>query len=348
MVNLTKVLAGFLLVLAVALGVFAWMVARSPAPVAVVQKTAAPTYTVVVAAHALSAGLPIKASDLEIAHSALAPAGAFADTTSVIGRVPLGDVAAGQAVVEGALLAGLAGRLEPGERAVAIKVDELAGVGGRVRPGDWVDVFMLLRRNTQDGEIGRTQARLLLSKVRVLAYGRADVTQTDAGDVAARTDAASGGAAPAQPQAGNASTAQNAANDPLNAHTAVVAVPVDRIDALALADNAGRLFFALRNPGDTKVADDATFGPNGTVLVPVNGTAALQADPLSRAAAGLSLDQLVRDKATARSPDSVPLPVFAQAPVPQMIPVATHAVSARSSGQGVEVIRGTSRESVGW
>lgn len=349
MVKLTKVLAGLLLVVAVALGIFAWMIARQPPPVAV-SHVAAPTFAVVVAAHTLPAGQPIKADALDVKRIAQSPTGSYADTTSVIGRVPLSDINAGQPVVDSALLEGLAGRLEPGERAIAVKVDELAGVGGRVRPGDWVDVFMLLRRDGQDGEIGRTQARLLLSKVRVLAYGRADLTVTDTGAQAvapASADASSGTAA-SRPAPQGVQNPPNAANDPLNAHTAVIAVPVDHVDALALADNAGRLLLALRNPADTQVADDAAFGPSGTVLVPVNGAAALQGDAPNRAAAGLMLEQLVRDKNAPRTGVPMPLPVAAQPPLPQMIPVASRSSAPRASNQGVEVIRGTSRETVGW
>jgi pilus assembly protein CpaB len=349
MVKLTKVLAGLLLVVAVALGIFAWMIARQPPPIKVTHE-APPTFAVVVAAHALPAGQPIKAGDLDVARVSQTAAGTFSDATSVIGRVPLSDVNAGQPIVDSALLEGLAGRLEPGERAIAVKVDEIAGVGGRVRPGDWVDVFMLLRRDGQDGEIGRTQARLLLSKVRVLAYGRADVTVTDTGAPVAQTAPAtpSSNAVATQPPPSNVQNPPNAANDPLNAHTAVIAVPVDHVDALALADSSGRLFFALRNPADKQVADDRVFGSSGTVLVPVNGEAALQGDAPGRAAAGLSLEQLVRDKGAQRSTAPMPLSVAAQPPLPQLMPVASRSIASRSTGQGVEVIRGNSRETVGW
>jgi pilus assembly protein CpaB len=358
MVKLAKVFAGLLVVVAIGLGAFAWMIARRPPPPVVVH-IPPPGFSVVVASHSLPAGQPIKAEDLDVTRIGQSPAGSFSETASVVGRVPLADISAGQPVVDGALLEGLAGRLQPGERAVAIKVDELAGVGGRVRPGDWVDVFMLLRREGPEGEIGRTQARLLVSRVRVLAYGRADVTVTDTGTQVARTNAANanananpaGGAAmPAQPRAQGPGVQNppNAANDPMNAHSAVVAVPVDRIDALALADQSGRLFLALRNPADTQVADESAFAQAGTVLIPVNGAASLRGDGPDRAAAGLALDQLVRDRAAPRVANTPPLPAVTPAALHALTPVANRTTASPGDGQGIEVIRGTSRETVRW
>jgi hypothetical protein len=108
------------------------------------------------------------------------------------------------------------------------------------------------------------------------------------------------------------------------------------------------LFLALRNPADTQVADDSVFGSSGTVLVPVNGEAVLRGDPTNRAAAGLTLDQLVRDKGALRAASPVPLPVLAQSSLPQMVPLASRTATSRTTDQGVEVIRGSRRETVGW
>lgn len=261
MFNLTKILAGLLIVVALLLGVFAWTLARHPAPAPIAAPAAPPTFTVAVAAHALPAGHAIKADDLQFQKLPLSPAGAFSDASLLIGRVPLADVAPGAPVVEANLLAGLAGHLAPGERAVAIKVDELAGVGARVRPGDMVDLFMVLKRDATDGEIGRTQARLLMSKVRVLAYGRWAIGSSGGTSAEASGASANASAANSNPpvDGGTPPGGANASNDPTNAHTAVVAVPVDQVDALALADTAGRVVMALRNPADAGVADQNVF-----------------------------------------------------------------------------------------
>ncbi|GGO88750.1 hypothetical protein GCM10011348_44930 [Marinobacterium nitratireducens] len=59
--------------------------------------------------------------------------------------------------------------LEPGYRALAIKVDEVTAVGGHLRTGDWVDVLFYLKANRESGD--SSTARRLLSNVQVLAYG---------------------------------------------------------------------------------------------------------------------------------------------------------------------------------
>jgi pilus assembly protein CpaB len=356
MVNLTKIVAGLLVVVAAVLGIFAWTLTRNAAPPPVAASLAPPTFAVVVAAHPLHAGGALTAADLQVARLPLSPPGSYADVSSLVGRVPVTDLGAGLPIVESTLLAGLAGRLAPGERAVAIKVDELAGVGGRVRPGDAVDLFMLLRRDGTDGEIGRTQARLLLSKVRVLAYGRAAVTGSGGSNAAGAPDAPKDGnplAAAAnnsaQVDAGTPPGGAPGSNDPVNARTAVVAVPVEQVDALTLADSAGRLVMALRNPTDTQVVDHETFAPAGTVLVAAGGRAALAMAASNRAAAGLLLDQLVSDKgAKSGNSNTMPLPVLASSPPLSERAAPRSVATSRTTSGGIEVIRGDKREIVGW
>lgn len=357
MVNLTKIVAGLLVVVAALLGIFAWTLTRHAAPPPVTAQAIPRTFAVVVAAHPLQAGQALTAADLQVTQLSTDPPGSYADVSSLVGRVPLSDVGIGAPIVDGALLSGLAGRLAPGERAVAIKVDELAGVGGRVRPGDSVDLFMLLRRDGADGEIGRTQARLLLSKVRVLAYGRATITETSAG-VAASAPESTRDTNPMTAAANNAAQVDGGtppaggpgSNDPVNARTAVIAVPVEQVDALALADTAGRLVMALRSPADTQVADRDIFAPSGTVLIPTGGQAALAAaEPSTRAAAGLLLDQLVTDKGGKGSNTTIaPMPVLASLSPGSARRGAGSMTGSRASAGGVEVIRGDKREIVGW
>ncbi len=95
-----------------------------------------------------------------------------------------------------------------------MRVDEGNAVGNRLRPGNFVDVFFTLKRDGNagmGGEIDRTQARLLMSKVRVLAFGNATTTGDTGGDPNGMV------------------------------RTAVLAVPVADVDRLTLAESAGRL-----------------------------------------------------------------------------------------------------------
>ncbi|VWC70933.1 Flp pilus assembly protein CpaB [Burkholderia lata] len=256
--NLTKVLAGLLIAIAVLLGIYAWMLGRAPAhpPAAAPTIAAVQTVPVVVATRLLPAGQPIQADAVKLASAPMMPIGGFSDPALLIGRVPANDILAAAPVVEGGLTSGLANQVAPGERAVAIKVDETNAVGNRLRPGNFVDVFVNLRRDgsgiTQvSSEIPNSQARLLMSKLRVLSFGDATSEHDGSGGP--------GGAV----------------------RTAVLAVPTAQIDALTLAEANGRLTLALRNPRDEEVAAQ-------TVAIRTAG----DLTPSGQAAAGVSLDEL--------------------------------------------------------
>jgi pilus assembly protein CpaB len=224
MVHLAKIIAAILVLLGIALGIYAWMLGTKPVAKPVVA-AAPPTYAVVVAAKPLPVGQAIKAEDLRIEQLPMRPADAFLETGLVAGRVPVMDVGEGVPLVEPQLATGLSIKISEGERAVAIKVDEVVGVGNKVRPGDFVDVFFILKRD--GAEVDRSQARLLLSRKRVLAYGGSSVDGIES------------------------TQAQQAGG----ARTAILAVPLDEVNPLVLGEANGRLLLALRNPKDTTVPD---------------------------------------------------------------------------------------------
>ncbi|WP_010115679.1 Flp pilus assembly protein CpaB, partial [Burkholderia oklahomensis] len=166
---------------------------------------------VVVATRALPTGQPIPADALKVQQMPASIAGAFSNPALVTGRIPASDIVAQAPVLENELMSGLADQIAPGERAVAIKVDDTNAVGNRLRPGNFVDVFVNMKRESSFGttgsEISQSQARLLLSRVRVLSFG----------DATADRDGT-----PGPTGAG--------------ARTAVLAVPTAQVDALTLAE----------------------------------------------------------------------------------------------------------------
>ncbi|MFM0094703.1 Flp pilus assembly protein CpaB [Paraburkholderia nemoris] len=315
MPNLTKIIAGVLIAVALLLGLFAWTLSRRPAPVAVTAATQA-TFPVVVATRALPAGKAITVDALRVQSLPINPNGAFTDPAQLTGRVPNTDISADSPVLETQLSSGLAERIEPGERALAVRVDESNAVANRLRPGNFVDVFFTLKRDNAgagNSEVDRTQARLLMSKVRVLAFGNATASGDTAGDPNGMV------------------------------RTAVLAVPVADVDRLTLAESAGRLVFALRNPKDAEVADESVFPAQPGVLKtsahPGSGDALQDS---TKAAAGVALDTL-------SGVGSLPGVAPRLAPV-QHMPVAPTRVAGNtnSTKSGIEVIRGGRAETVAW
>lgn len=278
MSSLSKIIAGILLVAGLVLAFLAWRLAShtspppaAPAPVAT-QAPAAPPVTlhpVVVAREAIPAGTRIdSAKMLMVAQWQAALSNSFDSVTPLEGAVTRVDIAIGDPIVPSLLAQGLAKQLKPGERAVAVAVDEVIGGGNRIAPGDLVDVFFMVEKSP---EVPGGQARLLQSQVRVLAYGRQSVDGPEEKSMLQQ--------GPGQP-----------------AKTAVLAVPVEQINDLILASRAGRLQLALRPVGDDATPDTTLFAKRGTVLATRPDLTPAQREALqtgpNRAFAGDSLVQL--------------------------------------------------------
>lgn len=329
MINFTKLIAAILVLLALALGGYAWFLSRQPAPVAA-QPTAAPQaqvpapdaplFPVVVAARAMPVGEPIAADALRVVQLPINPQGGFRETAPIVGRVPVVDLGEGTPLLESQLVSGLALRIGEGERAVAVKADEVMGVGHRVRPGDFVDIFFVLKSDNR--EIDRSQVRLLLARKRVLAYGSASV------------DGA--------PSAKGSSNGNAQAASSQQARTAVLAVPVDEVNRLALAEQSGRLLLALRNPDDLQAPDPRLFADLPTALQPVaagRGQARTPLQGLDEAQAGLTVADLA-------SGGQGPRPAAAPAARTAVRPGTSPSTATPRTGTQVEVIRGDRRETL--
>ena len=242
MSSLSKIIAGVLLAAGLVLAFVAWRLASAPSsppqPVTPVAASApAPQepvkfYPVVVAAKAIPAGTRIAPDMLEVAKWQVALSGGFPAADLLAGAIVRTDVAVGDPLLPSMLAHGMASLLQPGERALAVAVDEVSGGGNRILPGDFVDVFFMLDKSS---EVQAGQARLLQSQLRVLAYGANSLDGPEEKSLLQQ-------GAPAQP-----------------AKTAVLAVPVERVSELMLASRAGRLQLALRPLGDAGVPDIALF-----------------------------------------------------------------------------------------
>lgn len=317
MTGVSKILAAVLLAAGVMLAFLAYHLATRSAPVAAAvsaDEPAAPPrpapavsqYPVVLAATAIAAGTRLEPAMLKVEQWPVSLSQGYARPEDLLGEVARLDIAVGEPVTGQSLAQGLARQLQAGERAVAVPVDEIVGAGNRVMPGDMVDVFFALEKNQ---EVQGTQVRLLQSRVRVLAYGMQSI---DGPPVASDKPAVQRGGV-SQP-----------------ARSALLAVPVERVNELLLASRSGHLQLALRAPDDDSLPDRDLFLPRQPVMTARGGLSAAQLEALqtgpNRAYAGDSLAQL-------------------DGPAPEPVKrAATRAAGA--GGRSIEILRGDSAQHV--
>ncbi|WP_414040065.1 Flp pilus assembly protein CpaB [Acidithiobacillus sp. M4-SHS-6] len=309
--NKAKIAIAVLVLLAVLLGVAAYVISlpssRVPPPAkAPSSTTAAPAgVAVVVASKALPAGQPIPAEALKVLHYPQFPSGAYHQARSVIGQVPVTSIGAGVPVLHSNMVSGLATQVPAGNLAMAIRVNEEIAVGDHLHPGDFVDVFTTLPGNEGQMHGGwPTQSRLLLAGLRVLAVGPQTVTH---------------GLQPVAGQQGDIINGQTANGQQQPPSTVVLQVPVASAATLALASAQGHLLLALRNPKSNGMPDVQDFPLPTPALLPTKiplgqRQAALQ-KPENRAYAGLTLPGLA-GKSRAEAQAMRPLP-----PPPPMMQV---------------------------
>lgn len=247
-----KIVGGALILLAFVMAGYAWVLSsRMTAKQQEAQRQMQP---VVVAVSRITAGSVIAPGMVRLDSFPARPEGAYSEVKAVAGRITASDIAAGEPLLQervGGVPRAILQHLDAGERAVAVRVDDVIAVGNRLNPGDLVDVYVTLRRNND--EIPDTQSRLLLEKLKVLAFGSKDVVVSkSSGDGVAVAVKGSGD---------GGAVARGAAETP---KTAVLAVKQADIDKLALAAESGRLLLALR-PHEKPQAGDAAVVPTSAI-----------------------------------------------------------------------------------
>lgn len=312
----SKLLAILLLVLGILVAAGAWLLQPQQRPVV---QSITPTvqeskkYTVVMAAQDLPAGHVITPADVSVANLSHVPAYGLTSSALVIGRSTAVEIVKDAPLLKTQLLDGVAGMLTAGERAVSIKVDEASAVGHKVKPGDWVDVFVVLK---QDGQVVEdTQARLLLPKKRVLAYG-AQLPES----------------AQAEPseEEGSKKNNANAQPKPQTARTAVLGVQVEEINRLLLAEQYGSIQLALRSPLD--VAEPSAERKQQVPGLTLTKALPADADPLQAAIdaslLALKMQDIAKDK-------------LAETKAAVSKPASRPSSTRKAAGNEVEIIRGT-------
>ncbi len=223
--RIQQLVAVLMVLISLGLGWYAWVLGKrsmieKPAEVSV------PRLNVVVATKPIPAGVPIAKDAIKIEAMTVRPDGAFDNVAAVEGKIPAENIVTGETILAQRMFGlekGIVSAIRPGERAIALKVDEVIAVGNRLNPRDAVDVFAVLRRNND--EIAESQGKLLVSGVRVLAVGNRSVQGRDV-------------------NVGNLPEATVAPR------TVVLAVPTNEVSRLALAAETGKILLALRSPED--------------------------------------------------------------------------------------------------
>jgi pilus assembly protein CpaB len=171
----------------------------------------------------------------------MVPVGAFANPDSVAGRVTRVAVYNGEPIVPGRLAPvgsgpGLELKIPPGQRAMAVRINDVAGISGLLQPNSRVDVLVTIQESPQSP---RQVAKLFMSNMLVLSVGTE--VQRDARGRA------------------------------INATTVTLAVTPEESERLAIAMNTGSIQLVLRGYGDPDSV--RTKGANSAdVLSQLQGT----------------------------------------------------------------------------
>ncbi|MDW7646422.1 MAG: Flp pilus assembly protein CpaB [Desulfuromonadales bacterium] len=145
----------------------------------IVVKEAVPVTRIVIAASDLDIGTKLSGANLTLAEwpKANVPKGAYESLEGLDGRITATKIVAGDVVIAAKLAApgsgaGLVAMIEPGKRAMSIRVDEVIGVGGFVLPNTFVDVISI----TKDGRDSK-RAETVLKNIQVLAIAQETFTE---------------------------------------------------------------------------------------------------------------------------------------------------------------------------
>ncbi len=179
------------------------------------------TKPVVVAAKDVPEGAALDATALTLASwpEQTVPPGAFSRMDSAVGRVVRVNVFAGEPIVPGRLAPagtgpGLELKIPPGQRAMAVRINDVAGISGLIQPNSRVDVLVTI----QEPGTSKQVAKLFMENMRVLSVG----TEIQ----------------------------RDASGKPITATTVTLGVTPQQAERLAVAMNQGAIQLVLRGYGD--------------------------------------------------------------------------------------------------
>lgn len=209
------------------------------------------TQPVVVAVRDIPEGAAIDRMALQLDEwpAAAVPVGAYTSLDSVVGRVVRVPVFPGEPIVPGRLAPvgtgpGLELKIPPGQRAMAVRIDDVAGISGLLQPNSRVDVLVTLA----DPGGGKQVSKVFMENMRVLSVG----TEIQ----------------------------RDASGKPKHATTVTLGVTPDEAERLAVAMREGSIQLVLRGYGDPD--EVRTAGATSTDVLRQLGSSAPAPAPVRR------------------------------------------------------------------
>jgi pilus assembly protein CpaB len=246
--RVTMGLAGLFLVGAIIAGYWGLVLSRQPAPESVAQPgtSSAPILApaddptrqpVVVLLRDIAPYEQITAADVTLEKLRTAPAGSLSRLDQAIGRMPWRTLTAGSWLNDESFETGgaLARMIRPDERALAVAADDVINVGGQLSPGDYVDVLLFLRMDTNNLQ---QSAQVVVPALRVLGVGDQLGLMNDG--------------QPANPARSNEERLKQE-QQRASARTVLLAVPEPLLSRLMLAAQVGVLRLAVRSAEEKRL-----------------------------------------------------------------------------------------------
>lgn len=191
---------------------------------------------VVVASIQVPFGATVEASDLKVVDMPkdIVPSNSFTDIDSVVGRVSNQVIYRGEVVIEERVSehmggSALASMLDPGMRAMSVRVDDVVGVAGFLLPGNFVDVLSTQRNGSRNNVATKT----VLRNLKVLAVDQIAGQERDG---------------------------------PVIVRAVTLAVTTEQAEQLVQATQEGKVQLTLRNPLEKEDADNDMMAAERSIL----------------------------------------------------------------------------------
>lgn len=231
--NRSTIFGVLAVMIAAGTGVGAWWVISSYQEALETAKRPGDMQEVLAATHDLGPGEVLSEADLvlvQVASDSTTTGQFFTNRDDLLGDSVAERILAGEPIRRERIDDGLGlddATLEPGTRAVTLRVDRAAGVGGLIMPGAYVDVIVTIRPD-ENALNAQWVTETIMQAVRVLAVGDSSV--------AARTTAPTTGPKP------------KPSNDATRSRElfATLEVEPDEAEKLAMATTRGDVYLALR------------------------------------------------------------------------------------------------------